>query len=479
MTSLDDRQRRPVRVNRIERLETRHMLSADGLSIDHFHDEFVEQLSQAFHTSQSLRGSEFDVRGTERSRTGRASEDQTIRPLCDELGHRNHTHDPSGIDGGRRERADQSLGREGRHYHSLNIARVANPPGGEGELVTNNNLLRPPPPAQFEPTTTTAPIDNARLAITSSRITFVIFLPSVSSSSPLDNGAGRSASIAPGEPRAAPQTTPADSPTADSRLPRSTEQVRTPAEQAAQQAEQADAVQLVSVRQRDDFFAVATAIDAVVEDRTTNAGASPRLNISLEALRFDDTPLAQWLEQSESLEDSFTELEELLDAIALERAESIQRRNNVPRPTIPVENHTDAIVESPSQQDCDGMILLLPAASLANPVAQVFDRLDDAAVSQWTVGVGFYRALEVIGDTQFADAFIASELAIEPFVSAAAEGQHAGTFTWQYDSSSSSHQAAGIVFCCLGIQYLRNRKQETDHTAVARRSVSRGEEMVD
>ena len=175
-----------MRVNRIERLETRHMLSADGLSCDHFHDDFAEQLSRASHTYQSLRGSEVDVRGPERRRTERASEDQTLRPLRDDLDHRNHTHDPSGIDGGRR---------EGRRNHSLSNARVANAPVGEGELVTNNNdSLRSPPPAQFEPTTTPTPIISSRSPTTSSQITFVIFLPSVSSGSSLDNAAGRSAS---------------------------------------------------------------------------------------------------------------------------------------------------------------------------------------------------------------------------------------------------------------------------------------------
>jgi len=38
MTRPDNHRAKPVRVNRIERLETRHMLSADGLSFADFHD---------------------------------------------------------------------------------------------------------------------------------------------------------------------------------------------------------------------------------------------------------------------------------------------------------------------------------------------------------------------------------------------------------------------------------------------------------
>jgi hypothetical protein len=250
-----------------------------------------------------------------------------------------------------------------------------------------------------------------------------------------------------------------------------------PAEQAAQQVEQADAVQFVSVRQRDSFFAAATSVDTVAEDLKTNAGASPRLDFSFDARRFDDTPLDQLLEQSKSLEDNFTELEELLDAIALERAESMHHRDNAAGPMIPAENHTDTIVESPSENVSDGMILLLPGASLANPTAQfaaqVFDRLDDSAIGQWTVGVGFYRALEVAGDTRFADALIASKMAISPIVSAAAQHDGAEASAWQFDSVSSSHQAAGIVFCCLGIQFLKNRRKETDRKAVAYWSIPR------
>ena len=469
-----------MRVNRVERLETRHMLSADGLSVDHFHDDFAEQLSRASHSYESSRGSEIDLRGPQPSQTGRASGDLTLCPLRDDLSHHTQTQDRSGFNDGRRESADRSFGRAGHQNPSLLNARAANATVGEGELIANNiGSLGSPPPPQFEPTTTPAPIASSRLPITSSRITFVIFLPSVSPGASLDNGVNRSATDAPGGAQAAPQPTPADTPTAGSQLPRNSEQARTPTGPAARQVEQAVAVQLVSVRQRDDFFAAATAIDAVVGDLHTNVGGSPKLDFSFEALRFGDTPLEELMAQKESLADSFTELEELLEAISLERAESMHHRDNAIPPMIPTENQADAIVKSPSQQVPDGMILLLPGASLTNPVIQLYDRLDDSAISQWTVGVGFYRALEIVGDSEFADALIASELAIKPIVSAASQSEAAEVATWRFDPASSSHQAAGIVFCCLGIQYLRNRKKETDHTAVARPSISRGEEMVD
>jgi hypothetical protein len=381
---------------------------------------------------------------------------------------------------GRGEKADRHFGREGRRNDPLIIdAPVAN--GGfvaEGELVTNNNVtLGSRPLERIELVTTQSPI-------TSSRITFVIFFPRVSSSLSLDLGTSRSSTDTSVGTRAAPQTAAADSPTAvlpsaDSQQPRSAEQRLTPAEEAA--LEQAEAVQLVSVRQHNDFIAAATAIDSVPENIQANSDTSSRLDFAFDSLRFDDSPLDQLLEQSKSLEDNFAELDELLDAIALERAKSMHHRDNTARPITPAENHTDAIVESPSQTVPDGMILLLPGTSLSNPTAQfaaqVFDRLDDSAISQWTVGVGFYRALEVVGDTQFANALIASEMAVNPISSAAAQYNSAESFAWQSDSVSSSRQAAGVVFCCLGIQYLRNRRKETDELAIP--SAPRGEAALD
>ncbi len=300
----------------------------------------------------------------------------------------------------------------------------------------------------------------------------------------LDLGTSRSSTDTSDRTRAAPQIATADSQTAvspatDSQPSRRADLDLTPAEQAA--LEQAEAVQLVSIHQHNDFYAAAIAVVAAPEKLKTNPGGSSKLDFSFDAQRFEDLPLERFLEQSKSLEEDIAELEELLDAITLERTESAQHRDSAIRPMIPAEQQTDTIVESPSEDAADGMILLLPGASLANPTAQfaaqVFDRPDDSAISQWTVGVGFYRALEVVGDARFADALIASEISINPTPSAAAENELAETFSWQLDTVSSSRQAAGVVFCCLGIQYLRNRRKETNELEI--RSVPRDEATLD
>ncbi len=457
MTRRDSDHAKSVRVNRIERLETRHMLSADGLSFADFHHDFADELARTSRSSQAWNGSEIDLRGSEGNRIGQRRGDLTLRLHRDGLGD----------DG--RERVDQHFGREVRD--PLTIPPVAGPPVVdmpmvEVELVVNSNLTFRSVPLERIESITIQPI-------TSSRITFIIFVPSVSSRLSLDSIASRSATDTIVGSRAIPLTAAADSsaaksPIAESRLPRDPVQELTPAEQAA--IEQAEAVQLVSVRQHNDFIAAATAIDAVPEIIQANSGTPSRLDFAFDSLRFDDSPLDPLQGQSKALEDNFAELDELLDAIALERAKSTHQRDNTVRPNTSAENHTDAIVESHSETVSDGMILLLPGTSLSNPTAQfaaqVFDRLDDSAISQWTVGVGFYRALEVVGDTQFANALIASEMAIDPINSAAAQNGVADSFAWQSDSVSSSRQAAGVVFCCLGIQYLRNRRKETDELAM-------------
>ncbi len=114
MTRPDNHRAKPVRVNRIERLETRHMLSADGLSFADFHDDFANELARTSRSFQAMLGSEFDLRGSERSRIGQRHGDQATRLHRDDLNHHNGNHLRSGLGDGRRERADRHFGSQGR-----------------------------------------------------------------------------------------------------------------------------------------------------------------------------------------------------------------------------------------------------------------------------------------------------------------------------------------------------------------------------
>jgi len=495
MTRRKNRCTKTVRVNRIERLETRQMLTADGLSCDDFHEDFAAELARSASSMEALRGSEFDYRDAERIRDSqrggdsarnrggrRFGGDLTFRLDGNDFDLRKHDRFRSSFGEDHRGQGDRQFGRESRLYEPQVNVPAADLSSAEGELVVNSGLTYVSIPI---PRTSPA---SAQSSITSSRITFVIFFPVASSNSSPDSTANRSAS----NTLARPQTVPTPPRTAaeaespgmssiieDSRQSQEADPKPTPSAEIANQVtdestvQRTDPVQLVSFRPTSDPFARSTAIDASPEDLNAAVAKSASIDFLFDVSRFDDASLDRLLEQSKSLEDNFTELEELLDEIALERLESPQYRDRASASWMPADEQVDGFAQPTSKSVSDGMILILPGASLAQPttqlVAQAFELPEDSAISQWTVGVGFYRALEVVGDMRFADALIAAEISIDPVNTSAEQNEIADAFAWQSDSVSSSRQAAGLVFCCLGIQYLRKRRRERDPNAVTSR----------
>lgn len=507
-----------VRINRIERLETRQMLAADGLSCDDFQGDFAAELTRAARGFESLRGSEFDLRDFDRSRDSHRNRDtDRIRDAFrdrdadgDRLARRawNQAHGlrrdglrfhhdnrvGSGLSDFGPAATDWYLGHDATLNDSLTIPMVKNLPANDPfglDLFGTDPLGTNLTPAEAEQVIndgldfgSTLPERNlpkrTQGAITTSRITFVIFLPSPASSLSLDSTASRSTTSrsitnSQAQPRTAlPAAAPTEAPVLsnlliqDSQPNEQTDAEPTPATLTA--IEPTEAVQLVSVRQHPDLVTTATSVIVSPEGLKTPTGESAILEFPFDAPRFDELPLNHFQEQTTSLQDSFAELGELLDAIALERLESTQRGKYSLVPVIPADKHVDFLGQAEPETGADGMILLLPGGPLAHSATQfavqMFDSPDDSMISQWTIGVGFYRALEVVGDTRFADALIGSEISIAPVQDGGAQHGIAESFTWQPDSVPSSQQAAGVVFCCLGIQYLRKRRREREHDPI-------------
>lgn len=461
---------RQVRINRIERLETRDMLSADGLSCDHFHDPIADELSRAARILESTRASEVRLQ-TDVSESGRRRPDSHSRRLDSSRDQPLHHH-RSQSRGLRHDKPHGKLTAEasakdsffgGRDF-TTQIGSIA-----EGEFVPAENSSSDRPQQEQS-----QPLDN-RSATENVSITFVVILRNNSVNSSTNAAVSESSgnTVANSLNRLAdrPQSLDGNLTPTDSSAERTAEelsqpsinesQVRSPSAQGFPTGQDPDqGVQLVSVLTTDARIAsgiTSTSTEVVSDD---NPYRSSRLEFSDDSIQLDDLSLDRWVDQSEALNDDFAELESLLDSIAIERAHSAsQEIYRLRSATAFQEEDLDQTLPIGGE----GMILLLPESSLTTPsikfATQTYWQPDDPSIDQWTVGVGFYRALELAGETRFADAVAASELATHAASFLVASSQETQRFEWQLDSSSTSRNAAGIVFCCLGIRYLQTRRR--------------------
>jgi hypothetical protein len=233
-------------------------------------------------------------------------------------------------------------------------------------------------------------------------------------------------------------------------------------------AEQTEAVQLVSVTPRDLDIDDADSSDAIGSQLRKIADALPRSSFKNDPRGLDGILLDRWMRQSERVADALSDLDQLLDAIVSERGNvSFPDSSNRPDSADREHRNGPAAWSATDSVRSEGMILLLPGASVANGSAQfatqVFDEFDDSQMGQWSVGIGFYHRLEIARGAELHAALIVASDAAS--VGIAAEAANARRHDSQNptshpDSASSPRKAMGVVFCCLGIQYLRQRRKQ-------------------
>jgi hypothetical protein len=233
-----------------------------------------------------------------------------------------------------------------------------------------------------------------------------------------------------------------------------------------QPSKQGDAVEPVSARSGETISIDSPIMKTVtIRDRDVTH-VFPNVNFAVESRDFDHSVIDRWLEQSEDAEAELTELDQLLDVIASQRAKATLSENptrtRVARSDVAVTIADRSLDDS---ADFGGMILVVPGMSVGNRSAQmkaqIFDEIDDAAVVQWTVGIGFYRALELAVEADLAGAVIASDH-VDVGMNVSQSDQN-GTSKSDSESTESTRRAAGVVFCCLGVQYLRTRRKPAAH----------------
>ena len=176
---------------------------------------------------------------------------------------------------------------------------------------------------------------------------------------------------------------------------------------------------------------------------------------------FQHSPLDHWLRRAESVESEIVNLGILLDSMASQRVQQLHGRE-LTEYDAPGEVPSVAVVsveEAPEQSG--GMILLLPEALAAGQsarfVSQDFDAISDSSVAQWTIGVGFYSALEVVGQSDAASAIVTPDVLKRESNVLSSAGETFGTEPTE--TSLSPKRAAGVLVCCLGFEYLRSRRK--------------------
>ncbi|MGI9470878.1 MAG: hypothetical protein ACR2NZ_05070 [Rubripirellula sp.] len=160
-----------------------------------------------------------------------------------------------------------------------------------------------------------------------------------------------------------------------------------------------------------------------------------------------------------------TELDELLNDLAIARQTANDQAARFRETAVPndVTGDPNQVLNRPA-----GEMILLEAGlnARASTAADAIEQLTPSNVVQWSVGIGFYRALELAGESGLANPADAQN------ATRSAEGE-AEMLRPEYDDASaatlSTHRGLSAVFCVLGIQYLRRRHKFTGNETLPTR----------
>jgi hypothetical protein len=166
-----------------------------------------------------------------------------------------------------------------------------------------------------------------------------------------------------------------------------------------------------------------------------------------------DTPLDQWLSESQTLREELLDLERILDSIASEGSVSGVSH--------------DAVITPSAAANRDGMpvsdtslILLMPQDRSSGGL-QELPQIDESSLNDWSVGIGFYRALQVMGVSEDGSALIDGDSQfVTPQSSLDAMPSHA-------EPISPTSQAVGVMFCFVGVQYLYKHQKRNSRLNIA------------
>ncbi|MCG8651021.1 MAG: hypothetical protein MI861_14380 [Pirellulales bacterium] len=189
------------------------------------------------------------------------------------------------------------------------------------------------------------------------------------------------------------------------------------------------------------------------------------------SFRVPESELDTWLQRALNQRDRFAELEELLDTIASERKAfelnlKIERRPAELSNAIWSNPAVDPWNETPSE-----MILLtsgldLTAQAQGQP-ATVSPHWDHSGEDDWTVGIGFHHVFEGMEMNEAASIAAAAPvdepiIAAQTFLPAGVSQRLQVPPTPETPAlSQSSNRALGVLVCCIGAHYLKNRKSRS------------------
>lgn len=453
MTRRNHRRLRTPRFHRIERLENRHLLSADGFEFE-VGDDDLRALYHSPYRAHEVRHSDRAAehhRRHDKDHERHQRDDDSHRRDSDRLQrrhdreHHRHRHDPPST-------ATFTYSRFQQSTHLVSAPRVS--------ISIDYTLLTPPPRGPASPPPLTGGFESSANSVVRAAtardntfpLTNEVTGPAADPTSP-DSAANLPEPPVPPVPIERADSGPAVRP--ESAL---NQEANVPS----------DAVQLVSFTSHDVSLEATDAIEVIGNELRKSSEQLPGSGLPSEARAIDLALADRWLDQRDQLEEKIAELDQLLDAIVSER-DSDRTANRLPRLTAESLRTDSARGDSLSTRPGlaeHGMILLLPTMvtdGSARFASQAISEVDEGAIGQWSVGIGMHRALQLAGGNELVDA-LATSRGADSEISDAEAADFLERFALQLPETppvlaSPPGQALGIFLCGPGIQYLRQRRR--------------------
>ena len=174
------------------------------------------------------------------------------------------------------------------------------------------------------------------------------------------------------------------------------------------------------------------------------------------AVEVPTTPLDSWLQEKSDVSEQIEQLDRIINSISAAHSQNSSSK------TLSQRTPEFELAAEPS---CAGMILLSPVDSASvQPLATVvLDRIEETQFDDWSVGIGFFQTLQVVGgddESLFDNEQVRSDSSTDPLT--------LKEIDWEPEPISPASRATGVLVCLVGFQYLyrRNRldEQQEDRT---------------
>lgn len=174
------------------------------------------------------------------------------------------------------------------------------------------------------------------------------------------------------------------------------------------------------------------------------------------AVEVPTTPLDSWLQENSEVSEQIGQLDRIINSISAAHSHNSSSKD--------VSQRTPEFELAPEPSSA-GMILLSPVDSASvQPLATVvLDRIEETQLDDWSVGIGFFQTLQVVGgdnEPLFDNEQVRSDSATDPLT--------LKEIDWEPEPISPASRATGVLVCLVGFQYLyrRNRldEQQEDRT---------------